>query len=59
MTWAAALSVAVLAWLPFGHMHVEPSAQLSTATITDMRGWVANQGAMSGQCAGGVGWCIS
>lgn len=59
MTWAAALSVAILSWLPFGHMHVEPAAELSSATITDMREWFGNQGVAVGLIVGGRELCDS
>lgn len=53
MNWAAALAVAVAAWLPWGHMHADPSATLDTSTITDMREWFGVEGATAGLIAGG------
>lgn len=34
-------------------MHFDPSASLSTSTVTDMRGWVCNQGIAAGLVVGG------
>jgi hypothetical protein len=48
-----ALLLVLLGYVPQQGMHIDPSASLSTSSITDMRGWVCNRGIAAGLGVGG------